>query len=198
MITFKQFLNENESTVITLEEMLSECKPFIQQADGQFIYRGMKSPTGEITISTPVGDRAAYRMEVRKDRRPLDTDIETHNFADEWMKREFGIAGRSQALFVTGDANSAKGYGDPYIILPRGDFKFIWSQHVADMADLHFPRGAEKEDIISKAGYQTTDLAKAISSYNEIMINCVDFYAIPNGFTTRQILKDAFHEMRIT
>lgn len=196
MITFKQFLKEDAG--ITLEKMLNECKPYIQQAGGQFIYRGIKSPTGEITVSTPAGDRTAYRMEVRKDRRPLDTDIDTHNFADEWMKREFGIAGRSQALFVTGDANSAKGYGEPYIILPRGDFKFIWSQHVADMADLHFPRGEEKEDIISKAGYQTTDLSMAINSYNEIMIDCVDFYAFPNMFTTRQMLKDAFHEMRKT
>ncbi|WP_300760236.1 hypothetical protein [Janthinobacterium sp.] len=194
MITFKQFLKEDEG--ITLEEMLHECMPYIQQSGDQFIYRGLKSPTGEMTLTIPNGERKIYRMEVRKDRRPLDTDIETHNFVDGWMKQEFGIAGRSQALFVTGDANSAKGYGDPYIILPRGDFKFIWSPSVPDMADLHFPRDSDKVEVISKKGYQTTDLSGAINSYNEIMIDCHDFYAIPNGHIIRQILKDAFHEMR--
>ncbi len=42
MITFKQFLKEDET--ITLSQVISECKPFLKAAQGEFILRGIKNP----------------------------------------------------------------------------------------------------------------------------------------------------------
>lgn len=195
MITFKQFLNENESTVITLEDMLDACKPFIDQSRGAFLYRGIQRPEGKFKMETPEEYEYAYLMDVRKDRRPLDTDIDSHRTVDEFLKVQYGIAGRSQTLFVTGDDHVADGYGDVYLILPRGQFKFLWSPDIGDLAGINIPRGEELIDVVERSEFRTDDFHDAIQSGHEIMLDCKDYYAIKDSHSMRRMIKILIAEM---
>lgn len=197
MYSFKKFLMED--TIKYLEDILEECAPFIRESRGRFIYRGIFKPRGEIQIRTPEGRISAYRMDVRQDRRPADSDLVVHQSADSFMKREFNIAGRSQTVFVSGSEQMASGYGKPFIILPRGDFKFLWSPIAGDMAvkfevDEEYTI-SEIEDKLRDMKYQTTDLPKAIASTHEIMIECKDYYAIPDSAGVRDMIKILISEM---
>lgn len=61
------------------------------------LYRGFKS----------IPEIGAIKK-VRKDRKPRDLDINTHNKVDEYFYEKFGIKFRSQSLFCTGSINNAK------------------------------------------------------------------------------------------
>lgn len=177
MYSFKQFLTENAGVDKTLEEIISECQPYIQQSKGEFIFRGIKHPFGEFQI---IGtDITAYKMDVRMDRHPRDSDQFTHDESDKFLRDKFGIAGRSQALFVTASPSVAEGYGPVYVILPRGEFRFVWSPKIGDLYGIEFDSREDAEQAMTDFEYQTTDLHDAIESRNEIMIACRDYYAIP-------------------
>ncbi|WP_300760232.1 hypothetical protein [Janthinobacterium sp.] len=178
MYNFKQFLNEG-SDDITLEQMLDECKPFIRESKGNLIYRGIDRPIGDVSVSTPRGDITAYRMVVRLDRRPLNTDNTTHNNFDSWMKEHFGWGGRSQGIFVSGKILTAAFYGKPFIILPRGDFKYIWTPLVSDLFAIRHNAETDVDASIEKLKFTDADLPHAIATGNEISISCKDYYAIP-------------------
>lgn len=192
MYSFKQFLREESGDItITIEDVMAECLPFIRESEDNLIYRGINTTSGEMTLETPDGDFPLYRMDVRQDRRPLHSDMRTHNTVDDFLKREFGFPGRSQGLFVTGNRTSASTYGPTYIILPRGEFRYVWSPQVRDL--LFYPISDEdSEDVVLRKlndmQYQDNDLPEAIYSHNEIMIGCKDYYAIPNRVETRDLI----------
>ena len=179
MITFKEFLSEGVSK--SIDEIITECQPYVQQSKGEFIFRGIKHPTGEVHIRDT--NITAFRMDVRTDRHPRDSDQFTHNESDKYLRDKFGIAGRSQALFVTGSPSVAEGYGPIHVIIPRGEFKFIWSPKIGDLYGIEFDSREDAEQAMADFEYQTTDLYDAIESRNEIMISCKDYYAIPYNRT---------------
>lgn len=192
MYSFKQFLSEGSGdSTITIEELISECLPFIKESEGELIYRGSNSTSGEMTLTTPAGDFPIYRMDVRQDRRPLNSDSRIHATVDKFLNREFGFPGRSQGLFVTGSRTSASAYGLTYIILPRGEFRYVWSPQVRDLLFSPLSAGENEDEMlqtINDMQYQDNNLPEAIHSYHEIMIGCRDYYAIPNRVETRDLL----------
>jgi len=101
------------------------------------------------------------------------------------------------AVFATGEAEMAAGFGALFSILPIGDFTFLWSPNVPDLAtefsgkttnifshffqilfSLDTSSNIDAGDYIKKADYRTTDLKAAINSGNEIMIFAKEYYAI--------------------
>lgn len=187
MYSFKQFLAE-EYADVSIEDVVRECAPFLKAAKGKFIYRGMKKPTGAITITAPEGNLPAYRMDIRQDRKPRHSGSKTHDVVDQYMEREFGFAGRSQGLFVGGEGHGVRMYGPTYIILPRGEFKFLWSPKMFDLITFAAEEFDDVEREIRDMHYQTTDLPAAIDSENEIMIGAKDYYAIPNSAEARELI----------
>lgn len=188
MITFKQFLKEDEE--ITLSQVISECKPFLKAAQGEFIMRGIKHPTGDVKITIGGDAITAYRMAVRTDRRPLHSNEITHLNVDDYIMNKFGWRGRSAGLFVAGDGHGVAFYGDPYIILPRGDFKFVWSPITSDLLAVEFDRDTDIDQTLEDLQYTDEDLPTAIKSGHEIMLSCRDYYAIPNSSIIREIITD--------
>lgn len=179
MYSFKKFLVEGSGEVKTIAEILDECAPFLRASEGKFVFRGLKNPTGALKMITPDGDVTVYRMEPRRDRRPLNIDEFTHTTVDDYMDEKFGFRGRSQGLFVTSSPNTASSYGDTYIILPRGEFRFIWSPKISDLFMTRYNAMTDLDKELKKLKYQMKDLPGAILSTHEIMIDCKDFYAIP-------------------
>lgn len=187
MITFIDFLNENsDEPNKTLEEIIAECQPFFKESGGRLVYRGINKPRNPFTVTSGAGEHDAYRMDVRTDRKPLHTDELTHWNIDAIFKKQFGIAARSEGLFVTGSNQVASLYGPTYIVIPRGEFKYLWSPITADMYGVQFKPEDDVEQMVRDMDYKMTDLQDAINSRHEIMIFCKDYYALPTSLD-RQI-----------
>lgn len=167
------------------DKIRANCQPFLQKIGN--------NPTDTILWrGSPDLDETKLVTKVRnpKNRHPRDTDPHVSEVADEWFKDKFGIAYRSNALFVTGKYRSAEEYGSVYIVLPIGEFRFCWSPEVEDFTYGLVP-GEEitqgYDDTyrvmsrLDKVGYIETDLVAAAKSNCEIMIYCpAGFYLISN------------------
>ena len=126
-MNFYKFLNEdrtfdNIATVLKYngQHYINEyrkCK------DKNLIYRGLDSDEDYIVKS------------VRKDRRPLDTNIEIHNLVDEYFHKKFNVKLRSESLFGTYSSSEASRYGNIFIIIPLGNFKIYISEKYNDLYD---------------------------------------------------------------
>lgn len=210
MITFKQFLSEEEKR--TLKEMLEQdCGPFLQAAKGAgFLYRGIQGLIGDMYVDDGKGEKFAYTVkQVRKDRRPLDLTKERSKIIDDWFKEKFDIRARSECVFAFGEKvqkHDINHYGKPCIIFPIGKIRFVWSPAVEDMFGQiniypndkpEFEGPVKGEDDLKarlrywldQSEYQTSDLAKAIGMprSHEIMIECDSYYAF--SFNYRDELK---------
>lgn len=121
----------------------------------------------------------------RKDRRARDIKPEIHSAADKWFTTKFGIAYRSQSVFVTSDLNVALAYADSPLhvgrIVPVGEYRFCWSKQVRDMMQL-FIGGCAPENIhkeLDGANYIEGDLDAAHRSGHEVMLFCDTYYSFP-------------------
>lgn len=205
MITFKQFLNEDE----TLEDLGSfvkeHCAQFLSKSNhAGLLFRGIKDHpvTGKFKCSLPnengpVALRTHYLnysiIKVRKNRLPKDTSLDVHYALDNWFEREHDIRARSETIFCVPETakNRTKNYGKTAIVFPMGSFKFIWSPEVRDLFDeVGSGRALKTEDgtefdldkvdaFMNKFDYRTTGLDSAIKQRNiEIMIDCDQYLAI--------------------
>ena len=89
------------------------------------------------------------------------------------------------AVFATGEAEMAAGFGALFSILPIGDFTFLWSPKYEDLNEEIWELKRNKElnnnsliKLIQNGNYTTQNLEAAIASWNEIMIRCKGYYAI--------------------
>ncbi|MDO8770388.1 MAG: hypothetical protein Q7K57_17140 [Burkholderiaceae bacterium] len=147
-------------------------------------YRGVSN-------ETPL-DRPSL-IHTRKNRRPRDTPICLHEAADKWFKASFGVAYRSQAVFLTPNRMTAQFYGKSpnhcVRVVPLGEYSYCWSSKYSDF--LHLAKDAPTADELTArlpdAGYGTTDLALAHQSGNELMLCCDVYMAVPIGLLFEEI-----------
>lgn len=196
MISFKDFLRVSGDALDANEFFRNECKPFIDKAEGAgLFYRGVQGtkPTPYATVTLPSGKEIEVGiLTVRKDRRSRDLPTVVHDAFDNWMKEKFGIAGRSGSAFVVGEAEKelVSGYGEAYIVIPKGEFKFLWSPEVNDLFRAYTTSGLKEQllqltklgqmedfpkyvdGVLSSLKYQDTDLPAALKSDSEIMVEC--------------------------
>lgn len=174
-----EIINEDasEKELINIARtIMRDCGPYLQQIDNKplsyGLFRGIDISDFFTKTTCP------------KNREPRDSDIGAHKIADEWFFKNTGIRFRSNAIFATGDMQSADEYGDTYRIFPIGNFTICWSPLAKDMTNEVFAN-CEEDDFNTKRqwkaalfndlaalNYQTTDVKEAIISDNEIMINC--------------------------
>lgn len=62
----------------------------------------------------------------RTDRRPRLISKRLHDFLNVELKKKFGWNVRSEGLFTTANYGKAKIWGDVGIVMPVGNFKYIW------------------------------------------------------------------------
>lgn len=209
MITFMEFIREDDAGFDIESFLHRECQPFFDASKGSGLaVRGI-SQAGPVIgkFNTPSSRHPipVHKMTVRKDRKTLSTPEVYHHAIDEWMKDKFGIAGRTGSVFVFGErsADSTENYGARYFVIPRGEFKFIWSPKVADLYDTmleefgpvfnhgdvgELPPG-EVTEYMNTLQYSDRDFNAALQSGNEIMIDCQNYYAIPYTATTGEYIE---------
>lgn len=108
-----------------LPQAISKCQPFIKDISKysqlNFLWSGRK------------GKPHVFYGRVRTNRKPKDTPKEIHDVLDQAFEDNFGVKARSQSIFCSIQPQKAKEYGTPYIILPIGKYKTIWSSQVDDL-----------------------------------------------------------------
>lgn len=179
---------DSEDDYTTIYNIIKEhCQPFLEMIDydlyNNVIYRGMDRFEDPISL-----------MKVRKDRKPLATNVEVHRLADNYFKKKFNISARSGSVFVTSSFSTASEYGRPVVCFPVGEFKFVWSPNTNDMYGLfvgQMETGIRKlaatdnkdaaqeyvDSVLDYHQYTDENLVAAINSHNEIMIEC-DYYIV--------------------
>lgn len=204
MITFRLFLEELEKKPQLKDFIKRSCAKYLSESGGKLMFRGIgKKPTGYIHEELFMNNKQldAFQASIRRNRKPLTTNLRMHEITDEWFFDKFGIKYRSNALFTTADTVTAKGYGNIAAIFPIGDFKYVWSP---EMEDLYFLFNniddvelwtESPSDVFKKLdslNYKDTDLKKALITHNEIMIHCDDYLAVilPDDDDTIKALKN--------
>ena len=196
MITFKQYLSEQEvkSAADLIEAM---CKPFLDAVNGNgFLYRGVKGLAQAEPHETSEGFEYAIKT-VRQDRKPLDLDPVTHNVVGSVFKERFKWNPRTEGVFAFGEEVNLpdlKAYGEPCVIFPVGEIKYVWSKYVEDLySDMLGSMEDSREETVRQwiinSEYRDTGLDDAVARSNEIMIKCDKYLAFPIEYKAK--LKEA-------
>jgi hypothetical protein len=161
------------------------------------LFRGMKVGGGEL-----FGKR-----QVRKDRKPKDTNIHTHNMLDELFYKEFGIKARSQSVFSYLHSTDVAPYidsvNDKFIIIPLTPAVYIWSPSIDDLKvtwdDYESTEGlntSKEEDIEYWTKKINSEYKKSNSipnTHNEIMCYCSEYFFIQQKFLEKSVLGVKIH-----
>lgn len=151
-------------------------------------YRGVSS---ENPIDKP------YLKTPRKDRRPKNSPNNFHLFADKWFKEKFGIAYRSQGLFVTSKILTASSYAESkdhiVRVIPTSPYSYCWSPKLSDLLflakDMANSSEVEIHACLEKMQYCEEGLDLAHQSGHEVMIFCNEYISIPAGLSESSKIK---------
>jgi hypothetical protein len=176
-------------------EVKRDCQPFLQQckaggSDPFILYRGVNDETFTIDKTVRLTDR-----------RPLNMDPLLHQKINAYMEDHFGHPFRN-AMFCTGDIDSAEYGKTTYTVFPKGNFDFLWAidpmyddlytawHKFRNSTTQAFPNQIliQQDDIADKflkdADYQTTNIVQAADPVEsrEIMVWCKEYHGIDANF----------------
>lgn len=125
---FKTYINE-QSIPLTDEEIYNfiqeRCKPYLKERGFEkSLYRGLKESLA-VLIRHP-----------RKDRKPRNMSPSISVAIDNILKKQIGWKPRSEGVFVTPIYFDAESYGNPYVVFPIGDFKYVYFSDIEDTIEL--------------------------------------------------------------
>jgi hypothetical protein len=175
-----------------VDKILNDCSYYFKingrPVESPPLYRGSDKLIKDYKVITP-----------RRDRKPLDTPIEIHRALDRLFYDKFGWYVRTEGVFAIGKRGSASEYGQPYIMLPIGKFKYVWSPYIYDLhsklvnTGVIYSRGGNSKVIMEKdeympileelvGKYKDNDLDTVIHTGNEISIKCDKYYIINENY----------------
>lgn len=136
-------------------------------------------------------------LDTHLDRPPKDLPQFLHQTMDKAMQEKFGIKGRSQTVFGTGDFSQANTYGYPVMLFPISPYKIIYStvfdpfyyyeapDELYDMIGFE-PSSENNEQDLKQAFYKLvteTDAYHCVDNIThlpddvqEVMIDCEQYY----------------------
>ena len=186
---FKEFLLENDAEDFQIEKFAKDCHQFLSDIKGikasNIPVRGQKAAgTGDWDICDTKNARAS-----------VHTDRELHNALNDFFEMEFNWRAReNNALFISGDIRTANMYGTEYACFPIGQYQSLWSPNVTDLfADVYSiktwipknPANLDEDDIdkivsiiASYEWFHNSELQKGLSTVNEIILGCKQYYVI--------------------
>ena len=170
------FLREgSEKDLISSIE--KNCSYFLRDMKGSryLFYRGIYYKIEDFEIrKSHLNDRTAMNM-----------PQETHKKLNIYFKKKFGWEARN-GVFTYGNIDEVGSYGEEYIFLPIGNFKFVWHP---DIKDLYFniknkglqngsKPGPDKifEDFVSE--YKDNGIKEAVKSSSEVIFKCDSYYLL--------------------
>lgn len=133
-----QLFEEQESNIV--EFVQQNCTKWIAETDKP-LWRGIrKSYASKIPFPNLYGTEAQI-WTVNKRRDPMTSNRWFHEALDAEFKKHFGVGFRSEAVFATPFKDTAGIYGEQFVMLPIGDYEYVWSPIVSDatfdLQDIH-------------------------------------------------------------
>lgn len=186
----------------SFHDVLAKCAPYLNMYGGRsaYMFRGMRSLRADFEI-VKVGDEEIKWcvLSTDKNRTPKTSSKRMHKAVDEYFLSTFGWRGRSQGVFATGSARFASYFGTPYIIIPIGPTKFIWSEEVEDLYTYFNERlmGSDSDKAVERLisampelEYKDRNLATALRCGHEIMVDCDQYLVIQYNAEQAKALKE--------
>ena len=202
---YSELICEDDPKNIThiVTEITTKCQPFLKkisyETSDYLIFRGLGIYTPQLydtkgeLITAPGFNPNRY---------PKDTPRYLHKELNHIFTHLFKFPFRN-GTFVTSNSDMAKDYGNVVLIIPIGEFHYLWSPHVKDLFEDwdEFESGEifnakqkgdpspNIEDMCNKylelmernvMQYRTINLKDAIESGNEIMIYCDRYFVFPH------------------
>ena len=124
--------SSGEMSLVTILNMLvNNSLPYLKELEREF--KGYKKGS-MFFLSGRTNNKDVFKRKIRKNRSPKDMPEDAHESLDDGFYDEFGVHYRSNAVFVTGNFNTADSYGDNvYMIFPIGQYSYAWSNQVQDL-----------------------------------------------------------------
>jgi len=197
MGTFRDFLLENAQTPeMVAKTILEQAMPYVNASGGvdanTILYRGSdakiadfvpheRNQSGGVTGNYS-GDRGQMLRDYFNNKCGVDID---------------------RIIFATADASLAKTFGNPYVIFPIGDFKFIYSKAGVPIPHIENEKDLERADFVcgiaddnSDDGLPDPDFINALNSDNEILIASKGYLPISLSYwkeNQQAILEELFY-----
>lgn len=95
-----------------------------------------ESDRGDVVLYRGIPYAAPRPYIIKKmptDRRPKDSSKEQHALFNHALDLVGSVANRSNSVFATRDESVASGYGDVYITIPVGKFRYAWIDGINDL-----------------------------------------------------------------
>lgn len=181
--THQPFAHASDYAAECATWLKTNCSAWIKQSKGELVYRGVQGTTPGVFVVKAV----------RKDRRPLHSDVTLHNLFNKAIDAAGLSANRTNSVFVTGNMNTARLYGEVHVAFPVGDFDFTWAPQYEDLFSARYAISGNADvsvsrvygryaDSESQAAFvkEVTDalegnddsLEDAVMSGHEIMVRC--------------------------
>lgn len=124
---FKHFLNESRSPEqFDLDLFLKDCAPFLREIRGIPAKYLPKHGT-----NTAPDHWDIVQQKIR--RGPRDSSAEMHDAVNDIFDQKFNWHARTDAIFISGDAQRSRSYGPLCTIFPIGEYDYLWSPQVEDL-----------------------------------------------------------------
>ena len=107
-----------------IRKIHNNCMPFLKEAEGKFLYRGLDIVERE--------DKPIMVVSPEEDRYPMNTPQELQNIVNDWFRKYGFKAHRGNSFFCTSSFSDAEKYGVPHAIFPIGNYSYTWSPLIHD------------------------------------------------------------------
>lgn len=134
-----QTLLESPQTSI-VEYVRSNCEKWTAETTRPF-YRGIRKFV-PLTVPFPgVYGTDASIWKTQQDRKPMTSESWFHDKLNDALYQHFGTKYRSSSTFVTPFKDTAGIYGEVFVMIPIGEYEYLWSPIVSDatfdLQDIH-------------------------------------------------------------
>lgn len=177
-------LHEIASTGFDEEKFERDCAYYLKQMggridEGNWLWRGTTSKRLRVSGKNSWSPR----------RDSIDTPDTIHRMMNEYFDTHFGHPWRN-GLFTSSTRRTAIGYGDPYVIVPIGEFEWLCNREFPDMykhiaSELSNSEGDDMETIAanlieemdgSRGWLHNIDLPACVDTNAEIILWCPGGY----------------------
>lgn len=178
-----EYMTNQSHIPYIISTLKKDCKPWLSEMSKP-IYRGHE-----------YGDNFGSAVP-RTNRRPMNTDEDTHKRFDMLAQKLYGWKPRSEGLFCTTQSDTAISYGRSYMIFPVGHYKYLYSDEIYDFfingRPKIFPDGLHSTyatDQLSNMKKYYKDKGLNNTETDEVMIKCDKYYYVRSTFILDDILK---------
>jgi hypothetical protein len=210
---YERFVQENENEN-DFSFLLNDCMPFIELLRKNRDYLTLLYHNTRNSYINDEVKNYGYIKLPHKDRiKPRDTDIRLHELMSDLFLEKFSWNPRVSSIFCHNNLYHEKGaFGKQYIILPVGEFKYVWSPKIADpfvmlWGTLNLDSDETRHNYVVDEDMQKarqmitdyvdscidTDFDKYLISKNEIMIHAEAYYLIDYSYVGQ--IRDMIYEI---